>query len=204
MRYLSLLLSLLLLAALACNMPSAVDLSGPTPPPLPTLQLGDGNGDAPTEAAPPTEAPSETPEPTATEAVTPTETATLEATPTQFVTPTRLAATATTQGGGQMVVRDVAFVTARRIAGTDNDADAVLRIDFNGGRAPFSLFGNENQPLGSPQPEGTVVVEGVTWQFVTFTERTSCGANLVKAVTIQSADGQSNRISYFVTVVCPP
>lgn len=210
MRQITLVFTVLLLAVLACNAPTPTN-GGPLQPPTPpTLDGAGGGGEEETEPTA-TTAPTDTSEPTATDEPTetsepsPTPTETPSPTPTVFRTPTRPPGSPTPAlGGGALTVRGVSFLQAQRVAGTANDANVILRIEFRGGTGPYSLFGNENQPFGSRQAEGVVNLGGQDYLFLTFTERSSCGATLVKAVTIQSANGQSIRQSYFVDVVCPP
>lgn len=206
MRHITLVVTMLLLTMLACNAPTPTN-GGPLQPPTPPTL--DSAGDSADTEPTVTTAPSETPEPTATTEPTdtpePTPTETPSPTPTVFLTPTRPPGSPTPAlGGGALTVRGVSFLQAQRIAGTANDANVILRIEFRGGTGPYSLFGNENQPFGSRQAEGIATVNGQDYLFLTFNERSSCGADLVKAVTIQSADGQSIRQSYLVKVVCPP
>lgn len=124
--------------------------------------------------------------------------------PTSAVRPTNTPAPPPPSAGGPLTFRKVSFVSAKRVAGTQNDADATLSLEFSGGAAPYQVLNNDGQAAGGPQPTGKFTADGKEWMYIYFTQRTSCGANLTASVTLISADGQRIKNSYYIaSVACP-
>ncbi|MEK6572737.1 MAG: hypothetical protein AABZ58_00275, partial [Chloroflexota bacterium] len=147
----------------------------------------------PTDTDTPTAAPTDTPLPP-----TPTPTATRAFVPSNTPRPP--------QGGGPLTYLRVDFVSASKITGTANDAYAELSLVFSGGTAPYQVYDNEDQPAGGPQqPTGKFTADGKEWQYIYFTERTSCGATpFTASVTLVSDDGQRFKNPYSIaSIVCP-
>ena len=199
-------LSLLVIAALACNAPG-FSAATRVPPPTTEPSAPAGSGDTSTPVL--IEGSTSTPTETATE----TATATLEPSPTLTPSATRTAtrkpptntpapsATATTASGGPLALRGVNFVNAARTTG--NNANATLSLEFSGGGAPYRVLNNDGAQTGGPQPTGSFNADGKTWFYIYFTQPSSCGASLVATVTIISADGQQAARAYNVKVNCP-
>jgi len=143
----------------------------------------------PTDTDTPTAAPTDTPLP-------PTPTATRAFVPSNTPRPP--------QGGGPLTYRTVSFVSANRVPGTANNADAALSVEFSGGAAPYQVLDNDGKVTGGPQITGKFTADGKEWLYVYFTQQTSCGATLTASVTVISADGQRFKNSYFIpSIVCP-
>lgn len=178
----ALVLSALLIASLACNFPGfAPPATATLPPPgTPTATFAPiGGGDGPTATAVIVQ-PSSTP--TAVLTGTPTETPTLPPTPTQKPLPRPTATSA-----GPLVITNVLLAGVERDATRPNGAIAKIKIEFSGGKPPYTFYDDNVLQAGNP-----------------LSALTACGGTLVHTARVDSADGQTaSRQYYFSPINCP-
>jgi hypothetical protein len=180
-------------AALACNFPGFGSPPASTPRPTATATatfapIGGGpasatpNSTLPAAATPTQFNIAETASPSA--SATPT--GTLTDTPSPTPTQRPLIATSTPQGPltiTNLFVEQVIHDEAR-----PNGAIAKIRIEFTGGKPPFTFYDEGIKQKGNP-------IEALT----------SCGATLVHTARVDSADGQTDsQAYYFSPITCPP
>ncbi|MBI3244843.1 MAG: hypothetical protein HYZ49_21400 [Chloroflexi bacterium] len=179
----------LLLAALACNFPGFGPQPTATPRPTSTptatfAPIGGGPATAtPNASLPATATPTQpdlsvtaSPTPTALITDTPTPTATR---PVVFATATPLPPLNITNIFLEQVIKDDT---------RPNGAIAKIKIEFSGGKPPFTFYDEGLKQKGNP-------VDALT----------SCGATLVHTVRVDSADGQTDsQAYYFSPITCPP
>ncbi len=173
---------LLSAAALACNFPGLA--APPTRTPLPSITPSGTavplNNAQPTASATPPASPAPV-TPTPGHTPTPTSTSKLPPTPTQrpVVVP---------NAGGPLNITNVPLVSVQRDPSRTNGAIAKIKIEFTGGRSPYTYYEEGVRQRGNP-----------------VNALTACGATLVHTVRVDSADGQTDSQSYyFDPIVCPP
>ena len=176
----------LFVAALACNFPGFGPPSAATPRPTSTLTatfapLGGQDTATPniTPSATPTQfniAETASPTPTGVMTDTPTATATR---PIVFVTSTPQSPLNIVNIYLEQVIKDDT---------RPNGAIAKIKIEFSGGKPPYTFYDEGLKQKGNP-------VDALT----------SCGATLVHTVRVDSADGQTDsQAYYFSPIICPP
>ncbi len=90
--------------------------------------------------------------------------------------------------GGMLTISAVSLVSVQRDASRPNGAIAKIRIDFNGGKPPYTYYEENVRQSGNP-------VDALT----------ACGATLIHTVRVDSADGQTaSKPYYFASITCPP
>jgi hypothetical protein len=191
---------LLVVAALACNLPALSPVRRLTPTPRSGGLTPSPGGTA--FPVPPTETPLGVFGPTHTPGLvlptetalrgavsspgTPTMTPTGTPTPTPTPTETETAGPSKTPTLGPLTITNVSVVAVRRDASQPNGAVATVQVFFTGGRGPFSFFDEGQSKPGNP------------YEVVT-----TCGASLVHTATVTSQDGQTASQPYFAKVDCP-
>lgn len=178
-------------AALACNFPGFGSQPVPTLRPTATATTTF----APISGGPATATPNSTLPATATptqfnitEAASPSATPTgvLTDTPTATATQHPFIATSTPQG--PLTITNLFVEQVIRDDTRPNGAIAKIRIEFTGGKPPFTFYDEGLKQKGNP-------IEALT----------SCGATLVHTARVDSADGQTDsQAYYFSPITCPP
>ncbi len=179
----------LLFAALACNFPGFGPQPAPTPRPTATATVTF----APIGSGSASETPDSTLPPTPTQFDI-TETASPSATPTGVLTDTPTATAtqrpfiATSTPRGPLTITNLFVEQVIRDEVRPNGAIAKIRIEFTGGRPPYTFYD-----------------EGIMQKSNPVDALTSCGATLVHTARVDSADGQTDsQAYYFSPITCPP
>ncbi|MEK7784188.1 MAG: hypothetical protein AAB658_02025 [Chloroflexota bacterium] len=185
----------LLFAALACNFPGFGPQPAPTLRPTATATatfapIGSGPASAtPNSTLPATATPTQF---NMTEAASPSASATptgvFTDTPTPTATATQRPFIATSTPQGPLTITNLFVEQVIRDEARPNGAIAKIRIEFTGGRPPFTFYDEGLKQKGNP-------IEALT----------SCGATLVHTARVDSADGQTDsQAYYFSPITCPP
>ena len=181
----------LLFAALACNFPGF----GPRPTPTLRPTATATATFAPIGSGPASATPNSTllPTPTQfniTESASPSATPTgvLTDTPSPTATATQRPFIATSTPRGPLTITNLFVEQVIRDDTRPNGAIAKIRIEFTGGRPPFTFYDEGLKQKGNP-------IDALT----------SCGATLVHTARVDSADGQTDsQAYYFSPITCPP
>ncbi|MEK7327863.1 MAG: hypothetical protein AAB217_21670 [Chloroflexota bacterium] len=183
----------LLFAALACNFPGFGSRPTPTLRPTATATatfapIGGGPASAtPNSTLPATATPTQF---NMTEAASPSATPTgiLTGTPSPTAAATQRPFIATSTPRGPLTITNLFVEQVIRDEARPNGAIAKIRIEFTGGRPPFTFYDEGLKQKGNP-------IEALT----------SCGATLVHTARVDSADGQTDsQAYYFSPITCPP
>ncbi len=183
----------LLFAALACNFPGFGPQPAPTLRPTATATatfapIGSGPASAtPNSTLPATATPTQF---NMTEAASPSATPTgiLTGTPSPTAAATQRPFIATSTPRGPLTITNLFVEQVIRDEARPNGAIAKIRIEFTGGRPPFTFYDEGLKQKGNP-------IEALT----------SCGATLVHTARVDSADGQTDsQAYYFSPITCPP
>jgi len=171
-------------AALACSLPGAGASSAPTP----LFRTATPRTES-TVTVPGSRPPSETPlgvfPPTSTR--DPSASLTPIIAPSRTPSPTPTGTPPSPPQGELLVIHFVEAVGIRRDSSRPNGAIVTVRIAFSGGVGPFIYYDEGVLQPGNP-----------------FEADSSCGGTLIHTARVESADGQSVSMSYFVSVDCPP
>ena len=180
-------------AALACNFPGF----GPRPASTPRATATATATFAPIGGGPASATPNSTLPATATptqfnitEAASPSATPTgvLTEAPSPTATATQRPFIATATPRGPLTITNLFVEQVIRDDTRPNGAIAKIRIEFTGGRPPFTFYDEGLKQKGNP-------IEALT----------SCGATLVHTARVDSADGQTDsQAYYFSPITCPP
>ena len=179
----------LLFAALACNFPGFGPAPAATPRPTSTLTATFAPiGGDPATATPNSPLPATPTQFNIAETASPTPTGLITNTPTATPTATQRPFIASSTPQGPLTITNIYLEQVLRDDTRPNGAIAKIKIEFSGGKPPYTFYDEGLKQKGNP-------VDALT----------SCGATLVHTVRVDSADGQTDsQAYYFSPIICPP